>query len=195
MSRTRLHTYSSQTPAWQLSSLAPLLQPARNAADAPLPPHPSLTSFFTPRPLPGVWGRPEDKTAPNPVYTLTRDRPGSDVTGAMAAALGAASVVFKDVNPAYSQQLLAAALKAYDFATKNLGLYNNAIPDAANFYRSSNMYDDMAFAAIWLYVRTGDVKYKTAARALWDKHWNTEDGKGVWNNYGACWFALLFTLV
>lgn len=78
--------------------------------------------------LAGVWGRPEDKTAPNPVYTLTADRPGSDVVGAMAAALGAASVVFKDTNPAYSAKLLAAALKAYNFATKHQGLYNNAIP-------------------------------------------------------------------
>ena len=102
----------------------------------------------------------------------------------MAAALGAASVVFKDSNPAYSAQLLAAALKAYDFASKNLGLYNNAISDAANFYRSSNMYDDLAWAAVWLGVRTGEAKYKAEAKALYEKHWATEDGKGVWNNYG-----------
>jgi hypothetical protein len=131
-----------------------------------------------------VWGRPEDKTQANPVYVLTADKPGSDVVGAMAAALGAASVVFQDTNPAYSAQLLAAALKAYAFATQHVGLYNNAIPDAANFYRSSNMYDDMAWAATWLAVRTGNAAYKTEAKALYQKHWATEDGKGVWNNFG-----------
>jgi endoglucanase len=133
----------------------------------------------------GVWGRPEDKTAPNPVYTLTKDRPGSDVVGAMAAALASASVVFEPVDPAYSAKLLAAALKAYDFASKHIGSYNNAIPDAANFYRSSNLYDDLAWAAVWLHVRTGKPEYKKAARELYDKHWKTEDGKGVWNNFGA----------
>jgi len=140
----------------------------------------------------GVWGRPEDKTQPNPVYTLNKERPGSDVVGAMAAALGSASVVFKDKDPAYSAKLLAAALKAFDFASKYQGLYNNAIPDAASFYRSSNYNDDLAWAAVWLHVRTGDNKYKKLAKELYDKHWKTEDGKGVWNNFGACvgivWF-------
>jgi hypothetical protein len=132
-----------------------------------------------------VWGRPEDKTQPNPVYVLSKDRPGSDVVGAMAAALASASVIFKDADPAYSAKLLASALKAYDFARNNLGLYNNAIPDAANFYRSSNMYDDLAWAAVWLAVRTGDAQYKQQAKAWYEKHWQMEDGKGVWNNFGA----------
>ena len=113
----------------------------------------------------------------------------------MAAALASASVVFKDANPAYSQQLLSAALKAYDFATKHTGLYNNAIPDAANFYRSSNMYDDLAWAATWLAVRTGDAKYRAAAKDLYMKHWNNEDGKGVWNNFdwdSNSWGATVF---
>lgn len=60
-----------------------------------------------------VWGRPEDVKGPVPVYTVSADKPGSDVVGAMGAALGAASVAFKTVNPQYSQQLLDAATKAY----------------------------------------------------------------------------------
>jgi hypothetical protein len=61
----------------------------------------------------GVWGRPEDVAGPVPVYTVTPDKPGSDVVGAMGAALAAASVAFKGANPPYSDQLLAASLKAY----------------------------------------------------------------------------------
>jgi hypothetical protein len=53
----------------------------------------------------------------------------------MAGALGAASVAFADVDPAYSARLLAAALKAYQFAVKYRGLYHDAIPEAASFYR------------------------------------------------------------
>jgi hypothetical protein len=47
------------------------------------------------------------------VYIVTPERPGSDAVGAMGAALAAASVAFKTVNPAYSQQLLDASVKAY----------------------------------------------------------------------------------
>ncbi len=60
-----------------------------------------------------VWGRPEDVSGSVPVYTLTKDRPGSDVVGAMGAALAAASVAFKGVDRAYSDRLLDAAIKAY----------------------------------------------------------------------------------
>ena len=37
---------------------------------------------------------------------------------------------------------------------------------------------------MWLHERTGDAKYKAEAKALWQKHWDTEEGKGVWNNFG-----------
>ena len=60
-----------------------------------------------------VWGRPEDVQGPVPAYTVTKDKPGSDVVGAMGAALAAASVAFKTANPAYSAKLLDAATKAY----------------------------------------------------------------------------------
>lgn len=60
------------------------------------------------------WDRPEDVKGPVPVYLVTPQAPGSDVVGAMAAALAAASAVFKTVDPKYSQQLLLAAQKGYE---------------------------------------------------------------------------------
>jgi hypothetical protein len=130
--------------------------------------------------------RPEDKTGLNPVYTIDPQHPGSDIAAAMSAALGAASVIFKDADPAYSQALLAAALKAYAFATRYVGSYNAAVPDAAAFYPSTNMYDDMAWAAVWLAVRTGDPSYKAKAKEFYSIHWRQEPQGGpiVWNNYG-----------
>jgi hypothetical protein len=84
-----------------------------------------------------------------PSFSVTADKPGSDAVGAMGAALGAAAVAFATADPAYSKQLTGAAVKAYLFASKNLGKYSDSVNDAAAFYRSSNMYDDIALNAIW----------------------------------------------
>ena len=132
------------------------------------------------------WLRPEEKRTPNPVYTINDARPGADMAGAIAAALAAASVVFKDEDPAYSRRLLDSALKAYAHAVAHPGvLYNAAIPDGGRFYPSTNAYDDMAWAAVWLAVRTGENSYKEAARKYYYIHWNEEPGGGpvVWNSF------------
>jgi len=57
------------------------------------------------------------------------------------------------------------------------------VPDAASFYRSSNYMDDVALNAIWLYLRTGDAAYKQAGYDWYMKHFQNEDGKGVWDNF------------
>lgn len=101
-----------------------------------------------------MWGRPEDIKGPVPVYTVNPGAGGSDVVGAMGAALGAAAVAFQRADPAYSKQLLDASIKAYQFATKHTGKYSDAVSDAGAFYRSSNFYDDIAANAIW-WVRDG----------------------------------------
>jgi len=48
---------------------------------------------------------------PRGVYKVTPDRPGSDVAGETAAALAAASIVFRACDPAYSSKLLQTARK------------------------------------------------------------------------------------
>lgn len=130
-----------------------------------------------------VWGRPEDVKGPVPVYEVTPAAPGSDAVGAMGAALAAASVAFKKVDPQYSEKLLAASLKAYRFASSNQGKYSVAVPDAAAFYPSSNWMDDVAFNALWLYIRTGNAKYKQEGLSWYTKHYTQEEGEGVWNNF------------
>jgi hypothetical protein len=57
------------------------------------------------------WERPEDMDTPREVYKVTPDRPGSDVAGETAAALAAASLVFRTCDPAYSAKLLQTAHK------------------------------------------------------------------------------------
>jgi hypothetical protein len=57
------------------------------------------------------WERPEDMDTPRDVYKVTPDKPGSDVAGETAAALAAASLVFRTCDPAYSSKLLQTAQK------------------------------------------------------------------------------------
>ena len=57
------------------------------------------------------WERPEDMDTPRNVYKVTSQNPGSDVAAETAAALAAASIVFKDSDPHYSTKLLHTAME------------------------------------------------------------------------------------
>lgn len=57
------------------------------------------------------WERPEDMDTLRTVYAIDRNHPGSDVAGETAAALAAASIVFRSRDRAYSHALLSRAVK------------------------------------------------------------------------------------
>lgn len=52
------------------------------------------------------WERPEDMDTPRTVYQVDSTHPGSDLAAEMAAALAAASLVFRDSEFLYSRTLL-----------------------------------------------------------------------------------------
>jgi hypothetical protein len=52
------------------------------------------------------WQRPEDMTTSRQAYRVDRDNPGSDLAGETAAAMAAASIVFRKSNPHYASLLL-----------------------------------------------------------------------------------------
>nr|CAB3447877.1 unnamed protein product [Digitaria exilis] len=52
------------------------------------------------------WQRPEDMTTSRQAYKVDRDHPGSDVAGETAAAMAAASIIFRASNPHYAHLLL-----------------------------------------------------------------------------------------
>ncbi|XP_069172221.1 LOW QUALITY PROTEIN: uncharacterized protein [Procambarus clarkii] len=117
----------------------------------------------------GFWGRPEDMYMDRPSMKIDKDAPGSDLAGETAAALAAASIVFKDVDSAYSAELLGVAEELYAFADEYRLEYHNSITDAADFYRSWSGYgDELLWGALWLYRATGDDTYLTKAQAAWD---------------------------
>ena len=122
---------------------------------------------------------------------LTDERPGSDVVAAMGAAMGCASIAFAKDDPAYSMRLLHGAFAAYDFAARNQGAFaasgGGAVAAAAGPYRASTtFFDDLAWCAFWLAIRTGDYKYKMATVELYDRHRALEAaGKDGPNAFGA----------
>jgi hypothetical protein len=57
------------------------------------------------------------------------------LAGETAAALAAASIVFKKSDATYSAKLLKNAEQLYEFADKHRGNYSDSIKDAAAFYK------------------------------------------------------------
>uniref|UniRef100_A0A0D9VBK9 Endoglucanase n=1 Tax=Leersia perrieri TaxID=77586 RepID=A0A0D9VBK9_9ORYZ len=100
------------------------------------------------------WERPEDMDTPRNVYKVTPERPGSDVAGETAAALAAASLVFRASDVAYSAKLLSAARLVFDFADRYRGSYSDSLSSVVcPFYCSySGYHDELLWAASWLHL-------------------------------------------
>nr|AGP76406.1 endo-beta-1,4-glucanase 1 [Globitermes sulphureus] len=114
------------------------------------------------------WGRPEDMTMARPAYKIDTSRPGSDLAGETAAALAATSIVFKNVDGTYSNNLLTHARQLFDFANNYRGKYSDSITDARNFYASADYRDELVWAAAWLYSATNDSSYLNNAESLYN---------------------------
>ena len=125
------------------------------------------------------WGPAEVMQMDRPAYKVDKNSPGSTVAGEAAAALAACSVVFKDTDRAYSEKCLSHAKSLYNFAetTKSDAGYT-----AANgFYNSwSGFYDELTWAAVWLYIATNDNTYLSKA-----KQYETQCGGNL--KWTMCW--------
>ncbi|KAM6588901.1 hypothetical protein CsatA_011506 [Cannabis sativa] len=107
------------------------------------------------------WERPEDMDTPRNVYKVTTQHPGSDVAAETAAALAAASIVFKSSDPSYSRKLLQMAKKVFDFADKHRGSYSDSLNSVVcPFYCSySGYHDELLWGASWIHRASGDSLY------------------------------------
>lgn len=106
------------------------------------------------------WQRPEDMTTSRAAYRIDPSRPGSDLAGETAAAMAAASMVFRRYNPSYSAELLKHAYQLFDFADKYRGKYDSSITIAQKYYRSVSGYaDELLWAAAWMYKATNNGYY------------------------------------
>ncbi|MDP4181137.1 MAG: glycoside hydrolase family 9 protein [Bacillota bacterium] len=102
------------------------------------------------------WGPPElyPKTISRPADFATAEDPASDMCGETAASLALSYLIFKDTEPQYADKCLKVAKAMYDFGRKYKGLGRGD-----GFYNSPAYEDELAWAAVWLYVCTGNMDY------------------------------------
>lgn len=114
------------------------------------------------------WERPEDMDTARTVYSVSRTKPGSDVAGETAAALAAASLVFRKVDSTYSKLMLKTAKSVFQFAAQYKGSYSDSLGSAVcPFYCSYSGYkDELLWGAAWLLRATKDVSYRNFIDSL-----------------------------
>ncbi|XP_068650313.1 endoglucanase 8-like [Aristolochia californica] len=124
------------------------------------------------------WERPEDMDTPRNVYAVDRAHPGSEVAAETAAALAAASIVFRSSDPPYSSKLLSRATKVFSFADNYRGFYSDSLKHAVcPFYCDYSGYqDELLWAAAWIYKSTQKDLYR---KYLVDNIYKLEQSKRV----------------
>ncbi|GFQ05803.1 endoglucanase 9 [Phtheirospermum japonicum] len=114
------------------------------------------------------WERPEDMDTDRSVFSVSPSNPGSDVAAETAAALAAASIVFRKVDPRYSKLLRNTAKDVMQFAIDHRGAYSDSLaPYVCPFYCSYSGYkDELFWGAAWLFRATNSVYYYDFIRTL-----------------------------
>ncbi len=116
------------------------------------------------------WNPPElqdsvhEKDFARPAYFATVDTPASDMCAGTAASLAVNYLNFKDTEPEYAKESLEKAIALYEFAVKTHtetedGKTVTSLGYDGGFYTSSYDYDELAWAAVWLYECTGNYDY------------------------------------
>ncbi|XP_019426335.1 PREDICTED: endoglucanase 25-like isoform X2 [Lupinus angustifolius] len=101
------------------------------------------------------WMRPEDIDYDRPVTACSTC---SDLAAEMAAALAAASIVFKD-NKAYSKKLVHGATTLFKFSRDRKSIYSRGSSEASVFYNSTSFWDEVVWGGAWMYYATGNSSY------------------------------------
>ncbi|HEY8344237.1 MAG TPA: glycoside hydrolase family 48 protein [Bacillota bacterium] len=115
------------------------------------------------------WGPAEVMQMRRPAYKIDAANPGSDLAGETAAALAAASLIFRETDPAYAATCLSHAKQLYNFADTYRGKYSDSITDAQGYYQSwSGYHDELVWGAIWLYLATNDSVYLQKAETYYE---------------------------
>ncbi|XP_065851085.1 endoglucanase 16 [Euphorbia lathyris] len=95
------------------------------------------------------WVRPENMRQPRTVLQIDQNQPGTEIAAETAAAMAAASIVFRPSNKTYARQLLNKAKLLFTFSKSHKGTYDGECP----FYCSYSGYnDELLWAATWLYM-------------------------------------------
>ncbi|TYQ15669.1 UNVERIFIED_CONTAM: endoglucanase Cel9W [Acetivibrio alkalicellulosi] len=137
------------------------------------------------------WGPPEVMQMERPSFKVDLNNPGSAVVAETAAALASASIIFKETDPAYSALCLSHAKDLFTFADTTRS--DEGYTAATGFYQSfSGFYDELTWAAAWLYLATNDSAYLDKAKS-YEPHWERELGTNTIKfKWAHCWDNKLF---
>ncbi|XP_057770257.1 endoglucanase 3-like, partial [Salvia miltiorrhiza] len=113
------------------------------------------------------WERPEDMDTPRSVIKIDKNTPGTEVAAETAAALAAASLVFRRSDPNYSKVLARRAIRVFEFADKHraaysVGLRRYVCPYYCDF---SGYQDELLWGAAWLHRATRNPTYLSYIQA------------------------------
>ncbi len=131
------------------------------------------------------WGPAEVMQMARPSYRVDASKPGSAVCAETAASLAAAAAVFKDSDPAYAEKCLKHAKELFALADRTKS--DAGYTAASGFYTSGSFYDDLSWAAVWIYLATNDSSYLDKAESYvpsWGKEPQTDTISYKW---GQCW--------
>ncbi|KAG9092475.1 hypothetical protein FRC07_011662, partial [Ceratobasidium sp. 392] len=151
----------------------------------------------------GYFGPPEEydlwvplkQTHTDGIAYINSTNPSSEILGESASALAATAVIFKDKDPGYSNKLLGHAIDLYTRATTYQGSYmKSAHPNLQTlkeWYPSTIFTDELAWAAAWIYVGTGDETWHARADE-WIQQASTHDQEYSWDEKLPGVYALLW---
>ena len=98
-----------------------------------------------------------------PYYTCE----DSCIEADMAAALATGYLNFKDSQPEKAKEYLEHAVDLFDRADKLRSIGDD--PEEQSYYKITTFYDDLFYAANWLYMATGEQKYLDLAKYFIDE--------------------------
>ena len=132
------------------------------------------------------WGPAEVMQMERPSYKVTKDIPGSSVTAEGAASLASCALLFNDTDKEYADLCIEHAKELYELAIEMNG--NSGNTTSNGYYTVSQcFYDELSWAAIWIYLATGEEEYLNEAEsytANWNKQGQSDISSYTWTQ---CW--------
>lgn len=145
---------------------------------------------------PERWYRPEDGRA-REAYAVDlfskEGGYGADLGGSVSAALAAAATLFKESEAEYSAALLQKSQQIYEDSIGAKFRFNRADYNMSELYNSSSMYDDLAWAAGWLYKATKEKRYLEDVYSHYIEYLEEEGPASAWK-YAFDWDNLFWPL-
>lgn len=131
------------------------------------------------------WGPPElqttNVTTRPTLFVANPATPGSDVCGSTAAALALMYLNYLDKDATYAAKCLAAAKNIYNLGKNYLGLSK-----AGGFYGPTGYWDELSWAATWLYLATTNNSYMNDINTFLSNK-NITDSNLYNNHWTLCW--------